>query len=64
MTITVTDFERITGVSRHTVYSWIYRNKMPEGIKHKKTLGSTKMIDVTKTSEYFEQLSNYEKVID
>jgi hypothetical protein len=56
MTITVTDFERITGISRHTVYSWIYRNKMPDGIEVQPTLGKTKILNVKKSSEYFNQI--------
>lgn len=57
MTITVTDFERITGISRHTVYSWIYRNKMPEGIQHVETLGKTKLINVSKKSEHYDKVA-------
>jgi len=62
MTITVTDFERVTGISRHTVYSWFYRTKFPEGISKAPSLGSTKMLVVTKNSTYYkaiaEKLSN------
>jgi hypothetical protein len=57
MTITVTDFERITGISRHTVYSWIYRDKMPSGITKVETIGKTKLIKITKESEYFKKVS-------
>jgi len=53
MTITVTDFERVTGISRHTVYSWFYREKFPEGIEPAKSLGSTKMLVIKKNYEYF-----------
>lgn len=56
MTITVTDFERITGISRHTVYSWFYRNRFPDGIQAAKSLGTTKLLVVKKTSEYHAQL--------
>lgn len=56
MTITVTDFERITGVSRHTVYAWFYRDKFPEGIKAATSLGSTKLLKVGKASEYYDKL--------
>lgn len=56
MTITVTDFERITGISRHTAYSWIYRNKFPRGIEYAPTLGSTKMLSVSKESEFYKQI--------
>lgn len=56
MTITVTDFERITEISRHTVYSWFYRNKFPEGIKAAPSLGSSKMLIVSAKSEYFEKI--------
>lgn len=52
MTLTVTDFERITGISRHTVYSWFYRKRFPEGIEPAPSLGSTKMLVVKKASEY------------
>ncbi len=58
MTITVTDFERITGISRHTVYSWFYRDRFPDGITPAKSLGSTRMLVVKKSSEYFEQIQN------
>lgn len=55
MTITVSDFQRITGVSRHTVYSWIYRNKMPKGMKLA-GIGKSKILKVSRDSEYFEEL--------
>lgn len=61
MTITVTDFERITGISRHTVYSWFYRSKFPTGIEPAPTLGSTRMILIKKASEYYNMVS---KVIE
>ena len=57
MTITVTDFERITGISRHTVYAWFYRNKFPEGIEPVKTLGNTKLITVKKSSEHYQKVN-------
>lgn len=56
MTITVTDFERITGISRHTVYSWFYREKFPEGIEPAPSLGSTKMLVIKKASEHYEKV--------
>jgi hypothetical protein len=56
MTITVTDFERITGISRHTVYAWFYRDAFPEGIKAAKSLGSTKMLIVTNKSKHFDKV--------
>lgn len=55
MTITVSDFARATGVKRDTVYSWIYRDKMPKGIKLA-GIGKTKILDVKKESEYFEMV--------
>jgi len=57
MTITVTDFERITGISRHTVYSWIYRQKMPEGLELAPSLGSTKMLIVKKSNKHYDKIS-------
>lgn len=56
MTITVTDFERITKVSRHTVYAWFYRDKFPKGIKAAHSLGSTKLLKVTKQSDHYDKL--------
>ncbi len=56
MTITVTDFERITKISRHTVYSWFYREKFPEGIEPAPSLGSTKMLVIKKASKHFESV--------
>lgn len=56
MTVTVTDFERITGISRHTVYSWFYRDKFPEGIASAPSLGSTKILVVKRSSEYYEKI--------
>lgn len=53
MTVTVTDFERITGTSRHTVYSWFYRNNFPIGIEAAPSLGSTKMLIVKRVSKYY-----------
>lgn len=53
MTITVTDFERITGISRHTVYSWFYRDKFPEGIEAAPSLGSTKMLIVKRANKHY-----------
>lgn len=55
MTITVSDFQRITGISRHTVYSWIYRNKMPKGLKLA-GIGKSKILKVSKDYEHFEDL--------
>lgn len=55
MTITVSDFQRITGVSRHTVYSWIYRSKLPKGITVA-GIGKSKILKVSRQSDYFEQL--------
>lgn len=57
MTITVTDFERITGISRHTVYSWFYREKFPDGVQPAKAIGSTKMLIVGKKYEHFDDIS-------
>lgn len=57
MTITVTDFERITGTSRHTVYAWFYREKFPKGIRPAQSLGSTKLLKVGKASEHYEKLT-------
>jgi len=57
MTITVTDFERITKISRHTVYSWFYRSKFPEGIEPAPSLGSTKMLVVKRSNKHFGKIS-------
>lgn len=59
MTITVTDFERITGVSRHTVYAWFYREKFPKGVKPVPSLGSTRLIKIGKASEYYDQIAEF-----
>lgn len=56
MTVTVTDFERITGTSRHTVYSWFYRDKFPEGIEAAPSLGSTKMLVVKRANKYYNKI--------
>lgn len=56
MVITVTDFERITGISRHTVYSWFYRKTFPDGIEPAPSLGSTKMLIVKKQSDHFKKV--------
>jgi len=56
MTVTVTDFERITGISRHTVYSWFYRDKFPDGIESAPSLGSTKILVVKRASKYFDKI--------
>jgi len=55
MKVTVSDFQRITGVSRHTVYSWIYRNKMPKGLSVA-GIGKSKILNVSRNSEYFNKL--------
>lgn len=52
MIVTVSDFQRITGISRHTVYSWIYRNKMPKGLVVA-GVGKSKILEVKKDYEYF-----------
>jgi len=57
MTITVTDFERITGTSRHTVYAWFYRDKFPEGIEKAPSLGSTKLLKISKKHKDFVKIS-------
>lgn len=56
MTVTVTDFERITGVSRHTVYAWFYRDKFPAGIQAAPSLGTTKILKIKKASKYYEKV--------
>lgn len=58
MTLTVTDFERITGISRHTVYSWFYREKFPEGIEPAPSLGSTKMLVVGKGNKHYKKIES------
>jgi len=55
MKVTVSDFQRITGISRHTVYSWIYRNKMPSGLSVA-GIGKSKILNVSRNSEYFNKL--------
>lgn len=57
MTITVTDFERITGISRHTVYAWFYRGNFPDGIKSATSLGTTKLLKVNSKSEHYGKIS-------
>lgn len=54
MIITISDFQRITGVSKHTVYAWYYRNNFPEGIEPSEILGKTKILKVKKASKYFD----------
>lgn len=56
MIVTVTDFERITGISRHTVYAWFYRNRFPDGVSESPSLGSTKLLKVSKKSEHYEKI--------
>lgn len=58
MTITISDFSRITGVKRDTVYSWIYRRKLPKGITLA-GIGKTKILKVSSASEYFEQVDGH-----
>lgn len=58
MTLTVTDFERITGISRHTVYSWFYRDKFPEGIEPAPSLGTTKMLVIKKGNEHYKKIES------
>lgn len=55
MNITISDFQRITDVPRMTVYSWIYRNKLPKGITIA-GIGKSKILRVTRQSEYFEKI--------
>lgn len=62
MIITVTDFERVTGLSRHTVYAWIYRDKLPDGIKIHKTIGKTKVLNVSKASKFYKQISEFKEI--
>jgi len=57
MTVTVTDFERITKISRHTVYSWFYRDKFPEGVAPLNTIGRTRLLNIRRSSEYYEQIA-------
>lgn len=53
MKVTVSDFNKATGISRHTVYSWIYRDKMPEGLSVA-GIGKTKILHVSRKSEYYD----------
>ena len=66
MIVTVTDFERITGISRNTVYSWIYRDTLPVGIELAPSLGSTKMLRIKKDSEYYKKVFEhmYKKIFE
>lgn len=57
MTITVSDFSKITGISRHTIYSWIYRNTMPKGLKTIKTIGNARLLKISQSNEYYEKVS-------
>lgn len=57
MTITVSDFSKITGISRHTIYSWIYRNTMPKGLKPAKTIGKARLLTISQSNEYYEKVS-------
>lgn len=56
MTITVTDFERITGISRHTVYSWFYRDAFPDGIEKAPAIGKSKMIVVKRSNQHYSKI--------
>jgi len=58
MNITISDFQKKTGVSRDTVYSWIYRNKLPKGVTLA-GIGKTKILNVSKSSDYFDKISQY-----
>lgn len=55
MTVTVSDFSKITGVPRMTVYSWIYRAQMPKGVTVA-GIGKSKILKITKASDYFEMI--------
>ena len=57
MDVTATDFERITGVSRHTVYSWYYRKVFPEGISEVPTIGKARILSVNKKSSHYEKIN-------
>lgn len=63
MIVPVSDFSRITKVSRNTVYSWIYRNNMPEGVSLA-NVGKTKILKVKKESEYFSVLAEDQFIND
>ena len=55
MNITISDFQKKTGISRDTVYSWIYRNNMPKGITLA-GIGKTKILSVTKGYEHYDKV--------
>jgi len=55
MILTVTEFEKATGVSHNTVYSWIARQKMPKGITLA-GIGKSKILKVSKISDYYEMV--------
>lgn len=57
MIIKISDFQRITGVSKNTVYAWFYRNNFPEGVEPSEILGKTRILKVKKSSKYFDQIS-------
>lgn len=54
--ITVSEFARITDTKRDTIYSWIYRGKLPKGIRLA-GIGKSKILEVSKSSDYFEMVS-------
>lgn len=58
MIITVSDFARITGVPRDTIYSWFYRGVFPEGIESSPILGKSKVLKVTTKSKYYKAVKN------
>lgn len=55
MTITVSEFSRLTKTSRHTVYSWIYRQQLPKGVKVA-GIGKSRILEVSRQYEDYEKL--------
>ena len=56
MFVTVSEFAKITGISRHTVYSWIYRNDVPAGLEPGKIGVKTHILTVRRGSEHYDKI--------
>jgi len=58
MTVTVSDFSKITGVPRMTVYSWISRTQLPKGICVA-GIGKSKILEVKESCEYYGKIKKH-----
>lgn len=61
MFVTIKELSDITGISIHTMYSWKYRESLPEGLEKTDIGGKGTVFRVTNKYEHFEKVRDAKK---